>query len=383
MTIKELRQKLREFRKYPGTEMYPASPVIHPGFPNCFNLSFAEYEFLEKFGQYLYCDQDFIYSKIQPCVRHHDWEAIKSDKENRYRYLSLFEMSDGGGLILLKDKSKQEDVAKWSIKSFIDLIKFLGLDVSKLRVSFFQETTISEATDGKYKINKTIPTDPMVGYWKELGIKDEQFIPDKTRDTFLSLRIFGLPTPWGYRNELYYEHQGKLLDIGTVEHMRYEPIFNEDEEVCDIKDYQHSLSVCGVGIERLNIVINNLDNVWDIDTIKPLIDFVLLKAKNKDKIQAMIGVQAFRAINKIIIDGGIYSALNKKRKEVVKVFYYSFFESLEKLEITFEKEWMTELLNLNATLQEDPELFKNSSDLVFGEFLTRYEMFLTVFGKRK
>lgn len=383
MTIKELRQKLREFRKYPGSVVYPASPVIHSGFPNCFNLSFAEYEFLEKFGQYLYCDQDFIYSKIQPCVRHHDWEAIKSDEENRYRYLSLFEMSDGGGLVLLKDKSKQEDVAKWSIKSFIDLIKFLGLDVSKLRVSFFQETTISEATDGKYKINKTIPTDPMVGYWKELGIKDGQFIPDKTRDTFLSLRIFGLPTPWGYRNELYYEHQGKLLDIGTVEHMRYEPIFNEDEEVCDIKDYQHSLSVCGVGIERLNIVINNLDNVWDIDTIKPLIDFVLVKAKNKDKIQAMIGVQAFRSINKIIIDGGIYSALNKKRKEVVKVFYYSFFESLEKLEITFEKEWMTELLNLNATLQEDPELFKNSSDLVFGEFLTRYEMFLTVFGKRK
>src|SRR5574344_323338 len=113
MKVNELREKIRSFQKYTGTEFYPSAPVIHVGFPNCFNLSFAEYEFWRTFkGQYLKCDHDLIYSKTQSCIRHQDWETIKSDKENRYRYLSLFEMADIGGFVLLKEPDKQIDVAQ-------------------------------------------------------------------------------------------------------------------------------------------------------------------------------------------------------------------------------------------------------------------------------
>lgn len=377
MKINELREKIRSFQKYTGTEIYPSAPVIHIGFPNCFNLSFAEYEFLQAFkGQYLKCDHDLIYSKIQPCIRHQDWETIKSDEKNRYRYLSLFEMADIGGFILLKQPDKQKEVAQWSIKSFIDFIRYVGLDIDKLRISYFEETNIKDATGGKYNIDRMIPTDPMMDYWERLGIKKEQLIPDKTRDTLLSLRIFGLPTPWGYRNEIHYEYRGELLDIGTVEYMKYEPLFNENGEIYDLKEYEHSLGISVIGIERLNMIINNLEYVWEVDSIKPLIDLVLLKAKNKDNIQAMILVQALRAINQIVVDGGVYSSLNKKRKEYIRLFYYSFFESSKMIEFELTKEHLIDLLNLNAELQENSKQFKDRINLTINEFLKRSEAFI-------
>jgi len=69
----------------------------------------------EAFGQYLDYDHDLVYSKIQPCIRHQDWEIIKDDLENRYRYLSVFDMADVGGMIILLDGSKWQEAAHFSI----------------------------------------------------------------------------------------------------------------------------------------------------------------------------------------------------------------------------------------------------------------------------
>lgn len=373
MKIESLIEIIKKLPRPAGTKFYPAAPLIHPGFPNCFNLSFAEYEVLREFNdQYLHYDHDLIYSKVQPCVRHQDWETIVVDEDNRYRYLSLFNMADISSLIIYREPERQEEVAKLVIKSFIDFIKQIGLDISKLNISYFLETSIKEATNGKYNFEYLMPTDPMLYYWKELGIKDSQLTPDKTRDTLLALRIFGKQTPWGYRNEVHYEYKGKLLDIGTVEFMRYEPLFDKNNDIYNLKKYGHSVGIGAIGLERVNMVLNNLENVWEVDTIKPLIDLIIEKSFTHDKIQAMIVAQALRTIHSIVADGGVYKKLNHKRKENIRVFYRALILGWKKLGIELNRANLKEQLNLNSKLQKN-KLLIIAEDIVVDEILARVE----------
>ncbi len=350
MKIQEIREQLQNFPKYPGTKKYPPASVCNSGFPSCFNVSMTEAEMHKLWGQYLKYDCDLIYSKIQPVIRHNDWQIILNDTENRYRYLSVFDMADVAGLIIQKGNAKHREAVEFSINSMLSFIKSLSLDLNKIRVAYFEETNIDEATDGKYKLNKNFPTDPMFTYWENSsGLKKNQFIANHNRDTMLSLNIFGLPTPWGYRNEIFYEHQGRLLDIGTVEHLMYAPVFNEQKEVVDIKPFEHSIAVTGVGVERILMVVNDISNVWDIDTIKPLVEKVE-KLFNLDEIKAMQVVQALRVIHRIIADCNFYANLgNKSRKK----YFTKFFKTVAK-HIDFNTENLRkieELLILNSKLQ--------------------------------
>ncbi|MDD5433484.1 MAG: hypothetical protein PHE77_02380 [Candidatus Pacebacteria bacterium] len=154
---------------------------------------------------------------------------------------------------------------------------------------------------------------------KEFWQKENQFVANHNRDTMLALHIFDLPTPWGYRNEIFYEHQGKLLDIGTVEHLSYAPVFNEQKGIIDIGPFKHSIAVTGVGVERISMIINGLNNVWDVDTIKPLIREAE-KLFNLDEIKAMQIVQALRVVHRIITDCRGYSSLNTRRKKYFRGF---------------------------------------------------------------
>lgn len=345
MRILEIQKKLREFQKFPHTTFVEKAPVIHPGFPSCFNLSFGEYELLKEFdGQYLHYDHDFIYSKIQPCIRHQDWDTIMNDPENRYRYLSLFDMADVSGLIIKKEKDINDEAAKFAIRSFIDFIQAVGLKIENLRISYFAGSTIEEATKGKYKIDKRIDPDLLKDYWMSLGIKEDQFIKDKTRDTFLSLRIFGLPTPWGYRNEVNYLHQGKLLDIGTIEYMKFQPVFSGDE-IVDVEEFEHTLAVSAVGVERICMAVNDLENIWQIDTIAPLVEKTLENSESKNQVDAMLVVQALRAIHRIVSDGGEYKGLNSRRKEYIRSFYRGLFDSSSKLGLPLTNGFLSGILN--------------------------------------
>lgn len=375
MTIKEIRDKIINFPKYPGTKNFPNAPVIHEGFPSCFNLSLAEFEIIKEFnGQYLHYDHDFIYSKIQPCIRHQDWKTIENNDTHRYRYLSLFDMADVSGLIIKKNNSDQDELSKFSIKSFLEFIESVGLKKENLRISYFSGDTVRNATEGKYEIDKEVREDPMKSYWVSLGIKEDQLISDKTRDTFLALNIFGLPTPWGYRNEINYLHQGKLLDIGTVEYMKFQPIFSGDK-IVDIESFEHALSVSAVGIERISMAVNGFENIWQIDTVWPLVEKIMDASKNKNEIQAMISVQALRSIHRIVTDGGEYKNLNKRRKEYIRMFYKALLSNFKKLEIDLTNNFLVDLLNDNAELQSYYPEMKKSIEKTIREINLRNEAF--------
>lgn len=345
-----LREKIEKSTKYPGIIFLKNAPVVHRGFPSCFNLSFAEYEMIKNFEGYLTYDHNLIFSKIQPCIRHQDWKTIISNKLDNYRYLSVFDMADISGCIVKQGPDTECEATKFAIKSFVDFIKDIGLDISRLKVSFFAGGRVADVTKDKYNFNQTIGKDPLVNYWIELGLEDSQFVPDSTRDTLLALNIFGLPTPWGYRNEIYYIYDNKEIDIGTVESLRYEPLF-ENKKIVGLKPFSNTVAISVVGVERLLMILSEKENIWEIETIKPIIDEVLSISSHKDTNKAMILVQALRAIHRIVTDGGLYHKLNQNRKEIIRNFYRELFKSASDLGIDLSNEILKKMLDLNATLQ--------------------------------
>ncbi|MFH0853968.1 MAG: hypothetical protein V1891_00530 [bacterium] len=379
MKMINLRNKIFECANYPGMKILKNAPVCHKGFPNCFNLSFTEYEMINEFGNYLNYDKNLIFSKIQPCIRHNDWELIIKNNNESYRYLSLFDMAGIGGCIALADsKEEQNKISEYSINTTIKFLIDLGFDIKKIKVTYFSKCLVSKATARKYNIRKFYPTDLWVNYWKKYyHLKKNQLIIDQSRNTMLALNIFGLPTPWGYRNEILYEYKNKLLDIATIEHLCFSPIFNKNEIVGFNKN-KNSMALSVAGVERLLMVINNLDNIWEVETISPIINFISKKAVNHNKSHILIATQAIRVLHRIFTDCESYSKLQSAhRKMYTRIYAKSFINSLKNLGIKLDLIFLTDLLKLNSELQPYyPELHK-SLNRAADEILLRKKAFET------
>lgn len=352
MNTLELRKLIQEFPKYPGTKMITPALVCNEGFPGNFNLSFTEDHWLQEFdNQYVDYSHDFIFSKIQPCIRHQDWEIIKAWKEHSYRYLSIFDMADISGAISLVDKNKHNEITKFAIENLIKFFSSLGLSLDKLRVKYCVGGGVSHLTKGKYPFDFTAPRDPAIEYWKLLGLTEDQFIADDTRDSWLSLNIYGLPTPWGYRNEIFYEHQGRLLDIATVEHLMYRPIIDDNKNIVELKNWEHSFAISAVGVERLLMVINNFARATDCDHIRPLIDLVLSISANKSDHNAIVLTEAIRTVHRIVTDAGSYINLSRGRKTKIKHYYRGAMEAAGNLSIPLSHPHLRTFFKTNANLQ--------------------------------
>jgi hypothetical protein len=360
MKIQELRQLILNYPKFPGTEKVNPAKVCHIGFPGDFNLSFTEAEVLKAFGDYINYDRDFIYSKIQPVIRTNDFiNRIESQAEESYGYAGVFDMADISSAILLMDSTKKKELAQFSIDStFNFLIKTLGLEMSKLRVSYFKGGNIKNATDGKYTFDYKIPLDKSITFWQRNGLLKNQLIPDSSRTTLLALNVYGLPTPWGYRQEVLYEHKGKLLDIATVENLMYAPVFR-DNKIVDLKELNHSVSLTVTGLERLLVCINNLDHITDCDNIKGLKEAIIEKAQVKDEGISISLCEGLRVIHRIIADCGQYQDLSKKRKRKIKIYYKSIIKNFKRLEIELNSINLFYFFSLNAKLANYyPELLE-------------------------
>lgn len=357
MDVLQLRKIISDCPKFSGTKTVNPASVCNDGFPGTFNLSYSEAEMVENFGQYVDYDKDLIYSKIQPVMRFQDWSHIAGRDEHSYRYLSVFDLADIGGAIILKNGNNWENVARFSIDSLVAfLFEKLQLDKSKIRISYFAGGDVSQVSNGKYDLKFDLPRDNTVEFWKTHGIKNDQLVADRTRSTLLALNVFGLPTPWGFRHEVNYLHGGKLLDIGTFEYLFYRPIF-ENGKLVDLRRWEHLFATSAVGLERLLMVKSNFTRVTDCAHIKPLIESALELASHKNYQQAEILCQALRAIHRIVSDCGGYGNLSRQRKEKLRTFYKAVIMCQNKLGIELGKGYLETLLRQNAGLQSFyPEL---------------------------
>lgn len=352
----ELRKFLIQSNKYPNCKFKSRAPLMHKGFPGTFNLSFTEYDVLNEFGNFSSFNHDLIFSAIQSCIRPQD--ILKNIKNNNgpWKYLSTFEMSDIAGQIILEEEGKTKEIHLFQLKQLIKILEKLGLDKNKIFPSYCKGGNLSEITNDKYNFNFKVPEDTFTKQaFIKAGIPKENLIPDKSRNTFLSLHV-NMKTPWGFRNEINYNIGTKekplFLDIATLEYLIWEPIYSGKEiskNITGLKKINHSISVGGIGVERLYMTIKKIKKIQEIDYLH---DFYKLlkelnpKLKNNNIIKTG---ECLRTIHRIFSDIKKFNInkIGKNRNYNIKRFISIICENIPE----FKENNFKELLELHSISQ--------------------------------
>ncbi len=370
MLYSHLREELQKFfSKYPGLEWKKPVSVINDAFPGTFNLSFNEPEHLELFGSYIDYPRPLLFGKIQPVIRYNDFlEKIIPGKDT-YKYLGLFDM--GGISLSYPDNKNLKKVVEQIIElGFQFLIENLCLDCKKLFIKLSNGGMISDITRGKYTFNKKILPDFIsIEKWSKLGINEKQIIFDSSRDTFLSLYLFGRPSPWGYRTEILYDigkgtDPDNLLDIGTIEYLPWRPVI-KNGEIIDIIENSSFNALIVFGLERLLLVKNSLNHIVECDHILPLYQKIVSDSKIPKSHEHFLLTEALRVVHRILIDKVTYNKnLKRHRRKKLKHYLTVIADLFYKLNI--KKEKIIDYLVLNSELNKFYPELKNI-DLIIEE----------------
>ncbi len=225
---------------------------------------------------------------IQKCIRTGDIDEVGDDW-----HLSFFEMM---GHWSLGDYFKKEAI-EMSFE-FLTSKKYLGIPIERLSVTCFegdndapQDLEASEA-------------------WEKCGIPKKRihFLPKK--DNWWGPA--GLTGPCGPDTEFFYHvkniqekdtkefekfnKQGIFCEIGNDVLMQYNKNSNGFFETAKQKNIDN-----GTGLERLTAVLNGFDNVYEIDSIKPIFEKVLELSNLKRKKRGELNNNEKRSV-RIITD---------------------------------------------------------------------------------
>ncbi len=325
MKYLELRNKVINWKKHKGCVGIERSPLINPGFPGTFNLSFTEDFWLKEYGRYVDFDHDFIFSTVQSCIRPQDIPLTNT--KDSWKYLGVFEMSDLNGVLTLAKRPDFSALQKKQIKELIEFLIKLGFTAKQIHPSYNIGGSVKKITKGRYTFNFQIPEDEVSKEaFLELDIPKENFIRNSTRDTLLSLHVHR-PTPWGYRNEINVNigthDKPLLLDIATIEYTLWKPIFKGDDalssNIIGLEDSNDGFSIVAIGIERLNMAINKLKRIQDVDYIKPVYD----KWKEIVSEENVLAIESLRALHRLYSDIHSYKLVpgwhqKKKIKHIIQ-----------------------------------------------------------------
>lgn len=304
MDYKTLREKVQNHPKYPGCVNVERAPLIHSGFPGTFNLSFTEYDWLREYGRYIDFDHNFIFSTVQSCIRPDDLPLLST--EDSWKYLGVFEIGDLTGAISLSKRPDYEKLQRWQISSLIHFLKNIGISPNKIHPSYCAGGTVKELTENKYTFDFFIPEDKISrAAFLENDVPEKNLIPDKTRDTFLSLHLHR-PSPWGYRTEINANigscGSEELLDIATTEYIPWRPIYQGEERrgknIISLEESKSCFAISAVGLERLCMAINGLPSVRDVDYIAEVYDAY----GDIDESEGELVIESLRALHRIYSD---------------------------------------------------------------------------------
>jgi alanyl-tRNA synthetase len=242
---------------------------------------------------------------VQKCVRTGDIDDVGDN-----RHLTFFEML---GNWSLGDYFKKESIA-WSLEFLTDKKEGFGLDINRLYVTVF-------------KGENGIPRDEdAINYWKEnfkkFNIEAEvagvdEFIKDNIRiiplDTENNFWIAGQTGPCGGDTEMFYDvvgegkvegkfqdlvRSGRIIEIGNN-------VFIEFNKTADGK-YEKLAKPnidTGMGFERMTVVLQGKENVFETDIFEPIIAYIKSNAKKLDDKSMKIVADHIRSAAFIISDG--------------------------------------------------------------------------------
>jgi len=233
---------------------------------------------------------------VQKCLRTVDIDDVGDD-----RHATFFEML---GNWSLGDYFKKDAVA-WSYEFLTDKNDGLGLDPNRLYITVFEGDKNASRDD------------EAAGIWREIfkknGVKEDRiyFMPaDK------NWWEAGENGPCGPDTEMYYDvgnvfggkvltpaefkkadDAGKVVEVWNDVFMQYE---KKDGKI--IGNLSKPSVDTGAGLERLAMTMQGVDNIYETDLLKQLIEKINSLSKNKDLRSMRIVADHVRAATFLIAD---------------------------------------------------------------------------------
>lgn len=351
ITTIQLRKIIEKHAKQQKLEMLKNTSTVSWLYPGQFAYCLNEEFIWDRHGTFIDCPVEIHFHKIQPVIRWDDFEKFfLKGKEKTQTHLGLFDMTtiNGGHIIPIKYKKQYANIIFEGLIDF--LVNKIGLDKSRLAITYFPGQKLSELSKNrqgisKYDFDYEFPEDTdSVDAFLRLGLKKSQFKPDATRDSFLIPDwACGEVAPWGNRNEILYDMGNGLLDIATVEVLTYRPIV-KNQKISDVQKWDKAFVINGTGIERLSMLLNNQNEIYDIDNIEPLFSY-LDKLNIED---TYLTCESIRIFHRLIADtaGNMRDARSQKSSRNRK----SKFNILRRIISKISNDELKEIFNLNAKL---------------------------------
>jgi len=304
MKSSEIRQRYLKFFEKRGHKIIPSASLVPENDPSSLFISAG----MQPLVPYLLGEKHPAGTRlvnVQKCVRTGDIDEVGDN-----RHLTFFEML---GNWSLRDYFKKE-IIEWTLDLLTNKEEGLGLDINRLYITVFK------GEDG-------IPRDEdSIKFWKEnfkkYGIDagvagaDEvirdniKIIPLGKEDNFW---IAGTTGPCGGDTEFFYDvkgeekvegnfydlvKSGRIIEIGN-------DVFIEFNKTADGK-YEKLAKPnvdTGMGLERMTVVLQGKDNVFETDIFEPSLSYIRANAKNPNNKAIRIVADHIRSAVFIISDG--------------------------------------------------------------------------------
>jgi alanyl-tRNA synthetase len=125
--------------------------------------------------------------------------------------------------------------------------------------------------------------DEAIDIWKRTGIPSERLVRRGKKDNYWSM---GIPGPAGPCSELYYDRgpaygpdggpevdEDRFLEFWNLVFMQYEITNVKSKEVFDVVGELPAKNIdTGMGLERIASLLQGVDNLYEIDEVRPILD---------------------------------------------------------------------------------------------------------------
>jgi len=349
MKANEIRERFLKFFEARGHKIIPSASLLPQNDPSVlFNTAGMQSLAPYLLGQKHPLGQRIVNS--QKCIRTNDIEDVGNNKN-----LTFFEML---GNWSLGDYFKKEAIT-WSYEFLTNKEEGLGLDPNRLYVTVFAgEENIPKDTESVEIWKNFIPENriyflPKENNWWSPGENgpcgpDTEMFYDVTKNGLGDLN---------HEEYVLADEKGEVVEIWNDVFMEYEKV--NGEIIGKLK--QKNIDT-GSGLERITMIMQGKNNVYESDLFLPVIELIKKESKKYNERSARIVADHLKAALFIISDGVLPS--NKDRGYILRRLLRRAILNIDKLQI--EKEVIKEILEIYISIYQDhySEILENKNHII-------------------
>ncbi|MFH1315538.1 MAG: alanine--tRNA ligase [Candidatus Uhrbacteria bacterium] len=285
MTTNELRNKYLDFFESKGHKVIPSASLVPENDPSTLFITAG----MQPLVPYLLGEKHPQGDKLvnyQKCVRTGDIDEVGDNV-----HLSFFEML---GNWSLGAYFKEESIAMSF--EFLTAKEWLGIDLNKLAVSVFEGDDTTSFDQVSYD------------KWIELGISESRIAKLGKGDNWWPAGGKSVG-PQGPDTEIFFwTGSDPASDKFDPEDEAWVEIWNnvfmefEADDQGKLSALKNRNVDTGMGLERTVVALNDLNDVYEIDTLKPIVDKVLGLSKQESKLSIRVIADHIRTTVMILGD---------------------------------------------------------------------------------